>query len=109
VDARNERLAKNEVLFREVNERMGDTAAASGLDGHVFEFLCECSNMDCTVRLPLTIAEYELARSDGAQFVVAPGHELPEIEDIVVRGRGYEIVRKQGAAAELSEERNPRD
>jgi hypothetical protein len=41
-------------------------------------------------------------------FIVALGHELPEIEDVIFRGDGYELVRKHGEAAELVEERDPR-
>jgi hypothetical protein len=78
------------------------------IDRHVFEFLCECSNIDCTLRLPLTLAAYERVRVDPTQFVVAPGHDLPEIEDVVHRADGYQVVRKHGEAAELAEDRDPR-
>jgi hypothetical protein len=108
VDAREERLAQNEVLFRSVNERIEETAHAQGDDAHLFEFICECSNIDCTLRLPLTLSCYEAARSDPATFIVAPGHELPEIEDVIERGAGYQIVRKVGAAAALAAEQDPR-
>lgn len=58
--------------------------------------------------LPLTIAEYEAARSAPRQFLVAPGHELPEIETVVASNARYELVRKHGEAAELATERDPR-
>lgn len=108
MDARVQRLANNEAIFRDVNERIEEVAAAQAIDEHVFEFLCECSNIDCTLRLPLTLAAYERVRDDSAQFVVAPGHDLPEIEAVVYRAKGYQIVRKQGEAAELAEDRDPR-
>ena len=108
MDAREERLAKNEVLFREVNERIEEAAETFDVEGHVFEFICECSNADCNLRVPLTIAQYEEARSDSAQFVIAPGHELPEIEHVVLRARDYQIVRKEGPAADLADEQDPR-
>jgi hypothetical protein len=108
VDERDHRLARNEAAFREVNERIQSAAAAHAIDDHLFEFLCECSNVDCTLLLPLTLAAYERVRSDSAQFVVAPGHELPEVEEVVFRGEGYQVVRKFGAAAELAEESDPR-
>lgn len=109
VDAREQRLARNEVLFREVNERIEQIANPRGpLDPHVFEFLCECSNLDCTLRLPLTLREYESVRAESTLFVVAPGHELPEIEIIVSRTAAYQIVKKQGEAAELAIARDSR-
>jgi hypothetical protein len=109
MDSRETRLAQNETLFREVNERIEEAVGAlSREDGHVYEFLCECSNSDCTLMLPLTIAEYEAVRSDPKQFIVAPGHELPEIEDVIGRKAAYQVVRKGGEAAEFVSERDPR-
>jgi hypothetical protein len=40
--------------------------------------------------------------------VVAPGHELPEIENVVSRTSAYQIVLKEGEAAEFVTERDPR-
>jgi hypothetical protein len=109
MDSRETRLARNEALFREVNERIeAAVARAARADGHVYEFLCECSNADCTLLLPLTITEYEAVRTDPRQFIVAPGHELPEIESVVAQKRGYQIVLKAGEAAEFVAELDPR-
>ncbi len=107
MDGREERLARNEALFRDVNENI-EQAASKPAEGHVFQFLCECSNLDCTLLLPLTLEQYEEARADPRQFIVAPGHDLPEIESIVARDTRYQVVRKHGEAAELATERDPR-
>jgi hypothetical protein len=56
----------------------------------------------------LTLAEYETVRADPASFVVAPGHELPEIEDVVRQTDRFQIVRKHDDAARLAAARNPR-
>jgi hypothetical protein len=109
VDAREERLAKNEIIFREVNERIKDTTKASVLRGERnLGFLCECSNVDCTLRLQLVLPDYERARRDPAQFIVALGHEVPEIEEVVLVADTFQVVRKAGAAAILAETRDPR-
>jgi hypothetical protein len=110
VDAREERLANNEVLFRDINERIAGVAGPQGIPGddHVYEFLCECSNVTCDLRLPLTLAVYEDVRKEPTQFLVAPGHELPEIEIVLSRAAGYQVVRKHGDAAELVAEKDPR-
>ena len=110
MDARERRLAKNEIMFRDLNERVARIAAThsdSDTDGHVYEFLCECSNADCNVRVPLTLPAYDVVRADRTQFVVAPGHDLPEIEDVVVRAIDYQIVRKRGDAARLATRTDP--
>jgi hypothetical protein len=108
VDARERRLAENEIIFREVNEKIEEAASGQGTDSHLFEFLCECSNVDCNLRFPLTLTAYEMARESAGQFLVAPGHELPEIEDVVFRMSHYQVVRKRGEAARLAEEHDPR-
>jgi hypothetical protein len=108
MDAREERLARNETLFRSVNENIGRAAASGQMDEHIFEFFCECSNVDCTLLLQMTLSEYERVRADPRQFVVAPGHELPEIEIVVDRRGPYQVVVKEGEAAEFVTERDPR-
>jgi hypothetical protein len=108
MDAREKRLAENEAIFRDINERIEEAAAWGGRDEHVFEFFCECSNTDCTLLLPMTLSEYERVRADPTQFVVAPGHELPEIEAVALRTDAYQVVRKRGEAARFVTERDPR-
>jgi hypothetical protein len=108
VDARERRLAENETIFRSVNEQIEHLAVPQGSDSHVFEFLCECSNLDCTLRIPLTLSEYEAIRADPTVFVVALGHELPEIESIIRTEATHQVVKKHGAAAELATARDPR-
>jgi hypothetical protein len=109
VDAREGRLARNETLFREVNERIEDLALSHADEDHMYEFLCECSNVDCDLRVSIPLSTYEQARAHSAVFIVATGHDLPEIEEVVLRGDGFQLVRKEGEAAELAEETNPRD
>ena len=108
MDDREERLARNELLFRDLNEQVEFVATPVDADGSTFEFFCECSNLDCTLRLPLSLAEYENVRSDPTLFVVAPGHELPEIEEVLRRTDTYQAVRKEGEAARLAIRNDPR-
>jgi hypothetical protein len=108
MDAREERLARNELLFRELNETIEVAAQRHGPDAHVYEFVCECSNIDCTLPLPLTLDVYEDTRGAPDLFLVAPGHDLPEIEDVVHKEDAYQVVRKRGAAAALAERHDPR-
>jgi hypothetical protein len=109
VDARAERLARNEALFRDLNEQVELVAGSLQEDGgDIFEFFCECSDVDCTLRLPIPLAVYEDIRSDPTLFVVAPIHDRPEIEEVVRGADGYQIVRKQGEAAQFAAENDPR-
>src|SRR5690349_24074386 len=83
MDERERRMAQNEALFREVNERVREVATTLGDDGR-YEYFCECANKDCTFHVPLTTSEYEAIRSDSQQFFVLPGHVTPEVEEIVL-------------------------
>jgi len=109
MDARQERLALNEALFRDVNERVRAIAAVHGDDDHVYEFYCECSNSDCTFQLRATLAEYEAVRAHSTRFVIAPEHATPEIEVVVERTENWWVIKKQGEPAELVAELDPRE
>jgi hypothetical protein len=108
MDAREERLARTELLFRDLNEQVEFVAKPVDPGAGTFEFFCECANLDCTLRLPMSLAEYEEVRSDPTAFVVAPGHDLPEIEEVVRRTERYQVVRKEGEAARLAVRNDPR-
>lgn len=88
---REKRLAHNEVLFREVNERIAELAG--GWD-HGFHILCECANTGCEERLIIPIAQYERIREHSRWFLIVPGHTVPEIEDVVERNDAYDVVEK---------------
>ena len=109
MDARELRLAQNETIFREINERVRDVARSHGTDSHGYSFFCECANTDCTLQVELTVAEYERVRADGARFFIFPGHELPEIEHIVERHDGWSLIEKKGDAAEYTRDVDPRE
>jgi hypothetical protein len=106
VDAREKRLTQNEALFREVNERVQDHVEEG--NASVYEYFCECANVDCTFRITLTHAEYEALRADPRQFVVLPLHYTPEVEVLVAENDSYWIVRKTGEAGEYVEKVDPR-
>jgi len=109
MDARQKRMAENETLFREVNERVRAIASVHGSDDHVYEFYCECSNADCTFQVKATLSEYEAVRAYPNRFIVAPGHQLPEIETVEERSDSWWVVEKHGEAAELAKRHDPRD
>jgi hypothetical protein len=87
-----ERRARTESLFRDVNERIAESAQR--FDADSTQFVCECSDATCTSRLEATLDEYEEIREDGATFMLTPGHAQSDIERVVSdRGR-FQIVEK---------------
>jgi hypothetical protein len=110
VDERERRMTENESLFREVNERVDETATQFvGKDGKsTQEYFCECANADCTFRVELTHEQYASVRADPRQFVVLPLHFTPEVETLVTKNEGHWLVRKTGEAGEYVERLDPR-
>jgi hypothetical protein len=106
VDERERRLTENELLFREVNERIDDVAAELGGADTAYEFLCECSRSDCVERISLTLGQYGEIRARPLVFMVVEGHELAEIEGVIGRiAPGVVAVEKIGEAAREVERR----
>ena len=103
---REERLARNEAFFRELNERLEAVTPGSASEVVV---VCECADEDCAQRLILRPGEYEAVRAHDTHFVVALGHVDARIEDVVRRNDRFEVVAKRGVAAEVAEELGPRD
>jgi hypothetical protein len=93
-----------------VNERVRALTGTftSTSDPEPVAFVCECGRADCAASIELTIAEYERVRSDPAQFVIASGHESPNVERIVERREHYDIVRKTAKEAQIAIDTNPR-
>ena len=106
--SREERVAKNESLFREVNERI------KRMNQHLdtkdeADFICECGDGECTNPVSLTLVEYEDVRSRGTHFAVVPGHVAPEIERVVARYPRFAVVEKTEAqAAGIAMREDPR-
>jgi hypothetical protein len=103
-----ERLAQNEAFFREVNERIRGAVDGHPADGHVYEYLCECSDTACVERICLTTEEYETVRSDPRRFVLAPGHAVAAIETVVETEPDHLVVEKIGPAGDIAESLDPR-
>jgi hypothetical protein len=107
--SREERLARNEAVFREVNERIQALQETSSTDPEEeIDFLCECGNEECTETVQMTLAEYEDVRNDATQFVVLPGHETPEVERVTDANARFRVVRKHPGEAAIAKEMNRR-
>ena len=106
--SREERIAKNESLFRDVNERIEEAAQRTvTLDAEV-DFVCECPSLACTEGITLRLDEYRWVRSEPTRFVLVAGHEQADVERVVARRNGYVIVDKTGDAGEEAAEQDPR-
>jgi hypothetical protein len=111
MDDRARRIGQNEAIFRAVNEQIEElNDRFHAVNDCTLQVVCECGSIDCVEQLSLPIAAYEETRADSALFVVKPGHEIPDVEEVVAdRAPAYFVVRKRpGGPEELARETDPR-
>jgi hypothetical protein len=109
MDARTRRVGENEALFREINERLEGLNEAFSTMTDKIEFVCECAEVSCIDRFPMTAGEYEQLRGDPTTFAVKPGHEAADMEEVVADRKTYVVIRKKpGTPAALAAANDPR-
>lgn len=87
------KIARTEAIFRDVNERIAETAER--FESEETQFVCECADPECTHRIVLPVDAYEEVRQEPTLFVTVPGHELGEpLERVVDDGDGYQVIEK---------------
>jgi hypothetical protein len=100
-----ERIGRNEAVFREVNESIRGVAPQDPM----FDALCECGSESCTGQFAISVDEYEHVRSDPALFVILPGHDVPDVEEVVEDEGVFVVIRKRpGGPERLARETSPR-
>ena len=67
------RQARNEALFREVNQNIARLEERYGESGQPV-FICECSSDMCTEHVAVDEATYRRVREHPRRFIVLPGH-----------------------------------
>jgi hypothetical protein len=102
--------AKNQALFREVNERLKEVGEHSKSLAYEEDAICECANDECSERISISGAEYEDVRRNGTWFVVFPGdeHVFPDVERLVRKDERYWVVEKVDNAASIAAKLDPR-
>lgn len=101
------RIAQNESLFREVNEAL-ESGRWPGEQGDLIAFRCECGELGCSRMIEVAVVVYERVRADPRWFLVAPDHDIPEVETIVEHHPHYVVVQKRGEAGRVAESSDPR-
>ena len=103
------RVGLNEALFRQVNEEIRGLTSTFGSEDGTMTVVCECGDSGCTEQLEVAISDYERIRGDGRLYVVAHGHEIPQLERVVETRERWNVVQKrEGTPAEVAQETDPR-
>jgi hypothetical protein len=101
--SRGERLAANEVRFREINEAAQPQRETQGRG----PFVCECADRSCAALLEMPLDEYAAVRRHPRWFIVAPAHEIPDLEQIVERQDGYFVIEKPEEVSHVTGDDDP--
>lgn len=104
---------ENEMLFRRANEKVGldldeiDQLHVADGNPHLvrsddlfLEFKCECSDEDCSVRIPMKLSTYRQLHEDRSTFVIKLHHEVKPIEKVITVTDTYSVVRKNNVTDE---------
>lgn len=108
MDEQDRRRAQNEVLFRGLNEKIKLIGGKEWKDNHLADLVCECSSAACMKVVNVSRDDYDAVRTSPTWFIVAPGHEAIDLENVVARYDRYLVVQKRGEAAELAAQTDPR-
>jgi len=97
------RAARNQALYRLVNERVRELNDRLDPLLPLGEWICECANEECFDEVLLTRAEYERVRAFPTRFFVTPHehHVFRAVERVAERHERYWVVEKVGVAAAL--------
>ena len=109
MDERERRIGLNEAVFREANERIQELNETFATFSDALVLVCECGDGKCVEQIRMPPAAYEELRADPTQFAIAPGHEIPDVERVIAKRDGYDVVRKnEGVPQQIAEVTDPR-
>jgi hypothetical protein len=109
MEERERRIGLNEAVFREANERIREVNEAFATVTDELLLVCECGHGTCAEQISMKPGEYQALRAEPADFAIVPGHEMPDVEEVIARGEEYAIVRKnEGVPRRVAEVTDPR-
>lgn len=74
-------VRRTQLVFREVNNRIAEVTAGYREPGAAF--LCECAREDRVEVIALDLGEYGELRADERLFLVASGHLVEGVDEVV--------------------------
>lgn len=108
VDERESRIGLNEAMLRRVNEAIEGINESFAQITNRFAIFCECGNLACEEQISIAPAQYDALREQSELFAVVPGHAVADVEEVVEKRPGYDVVRKRaGGPAELARVTDP--
>ena len=101
------RAARNQALFRAVNEKLRELNEAFSDVSQTYAIACECADVSCVQTLHVQMEEYLAVREHPRQFVVLSDHVFTNVERVISSTDGYVVVEKIAAVSEITETTDP--
>ncbi len=98
----NERIEKRRIELNSMAEQDKQPELSNDSDAELM-YLCECSDEDCRQRIQLLMSVYKDIHTHRNNFIVIPGHGVPEIEEIIEINNNYSIVCKFTMPSEINQ------
>jgi aerobic-type carbon monoxide dehydrogenase small subunit (CoxS/CutS family) len=109
MNERERKIGENEALYRTVNERIEGLNQVFGTLTNTMTVVCECGDGACAEQIEIDIADYERIRADPTFFIIVPGHEIVDVEDVVEERETFHVVQKHaGDPADFAREQDER-
>lgn len=113
------RQIENEMIFRRLNEKVGDTLESLDAmhiedenidliwdDTLLLSFRCECSDENCNTRVPVKLSVYKKIHENRDAFIIKLKHQVNEIEKVIITEDSYGVVEKNNSTAEPGDSLN---
>jgi hypothetical protein len=94
VDEERAEEMRRQALFREVNERIEILSEGWEIFDGSISVLCECGRPGCNEPIDVARVVYDDIRATPHRFLLKGGHEIDDIDRVVVRHDGYVIAER---------------
>jgi hypothetical protein len=101
-DEREIRAARNQSMFRVVNEHMRALNEAFATVTDTYTIACECYDTGCIATIQIRAEDYLRVRAEPRRFVVRPRHLLTDLEHVVEESDEYVVVDKTDTAGAVA-------
>jgi hypothetical protein len=97
------RAARNQSLFRAVNEKLRELNDTFAEVSETYAIACECADVGCVETLHIVMQQYVDVREHPSRFVVLKDHVFPEVERVIAQNNGYVVVEKNADVSHITE------
>jgi hypothetical protein len=102
-EEREVRAARNQAMFRAVNEQLSSLNEAFEAVTNTFTIACECADDTCVEMVAVAPEDYEAVRKEPRRFVVMRDHVEPDVEVVVDETAAFLVVEKIEAGGNVAE------